>query len=259
MSPSPPKELVELQEWFSQAVSARNNHTYLEDSERYITRSSRQDTSERLSIYADDFWPRVINALGDDFNILKQHLGSDEFEKWVRLYIEKHPSTSFTLYYIGRHFTQFLRDEYDHSDKQLVVDMASYEWATCSAFFAANVDAFSVANRSAPAESLLATKIGLHPSVTLLELHHDPRTFLDTNVNSTDSFLVVFRKDFKIKEESVDSNFFMVLRYIRKGGNLEDIIDELASNEAETDVEQCVQNMQDYFAQMVQSHWIITL
>jgi len=257
MPQSAPKELQDLQEWFSKAVSSTDNERYLANSQHYITRSSRQDTSERLSVYANDFWPRVINALGDDFKILKKYLGDNEFENWIRRYIEKHPSSSFTLYYIGQHLLNFFKRDYTHKDKTLVEDIVAFEWAKCSAFFAQNRLPFKPGPQSSAMETLMSSSLGLHPSVTLLELTHHPSSFLETNVKSHPCFLVVFRKDYSIEEEEVTAPFYAVLCSIKKGGNLDTIINNLTRNEPEEVVEECVHNMQRYFAHMIHSEWII--
>lgn len=257
-SPKPPSDLVDLQHWFSGAVTAPESEKerLLDESKRYITASSKQDTFERVNVYMTDFWPRIIDSMADDFEHVRTACGNALFKDLIRQYITAYPSRSFTLFHVGKSFPQFLDEHYLRPDRAAVLDMAKFDWARCAAFMSENLNHFDPASLGATdGQQLMNTNLKLHPSVSLLELFHTPTKFLPS---TSTTWWVVYRKNFQILWKTVPASFAILLQHVQKGGSLMGIVAELqrdTSPEIQTELEQSIQS---YFQTAVAQQWLIT-
>jgi len=78
------------------------------DLEAMITRSENLTASERISIYANAYYARLIECMGDTFPVLKRALGHEAFNGFVFGYLQEYPSRSYTLARLGSHFVDYL-------------------------------------------------------------------------------------------------------------------------------------------------------
>ena len=76
--------------------------------EAVVRRSRNLTAEERLSIYANAYWARLLEVLADVFPVLRTALGEDVFEGFACEYLQRHPSQSYTLDHLGERFPQFL-------------------------------------------------------------------------------------------------------------------------------------------------------
>jgi hypothetical protein len=103
--------------------------------ERVITRSSKLGAAERLEVYANAYYARLMECLGDVYPVLKRMLGEEVFNDFGFDYLQSFPSRSYTLNLLGARFADFLvenrppRDDPDGPDwADFVVDLARFEW-----------------------------------------------------------------------------------------------------------------------------------
>src|SRR6202022_3731779 len=59
------------------------------DVEDVIERSAAQTSVERLSIYANAYYARLLECLGEEFPVLKQTLGEETFDAFALAYLQK--------------------------------------------------------------------------------------------------------------------------------------------------------------------------
>jgi hypothetical protein len=81
-----------------------------EDVESVVSRSQALTSVERLSIYANAYYARLLECLGEEFPVLKQTLGEETFDAFAFGYLQKYPSRSYTLGKLGANFAQFLAE-----------------------------------------------------------------------------------------------------------------------------------------------------
>ncbi len=79
-----------------------------EQVEDVISRSKALSSVERLSIYANAYYARLLECLGEEFPVLKQTLGEETFETFAFAYLQTYPSQSYTLNQLGANFAAFL-------------------------------------------------------------------------------------------------------------------------------------------------------
>ncbi len=76
--------------------------------EQIIAPSAAQSSVERLAIYANAYYARLLECLGEEFPVVKQTLGDETFDAFAFAYLQKYPSRSYTLGKLGERFAQFL-------------------------------------------------------------------------------------------------------------------------------------------------------
>lgn len=107
--------LSQLQAWFLTAITtpggapaglARARATYGYDAQDML-RPARA-AGMRVPIYADGYVQRLLECLYEEYPLLRRQFGAELFDFFARAYIARHPSTSTTLYDLGRGFPDFL-------------------------------------------------------------------------------------------------------------------------------------------------------
>lgn len=133
--------------------------------------SEQVSATERLSIYADAYRLRLLEALDTDFPGLHALLGDAEFDAMGRAYIAAHPSPYFSLRWYGDRLGEFLRTTEPYSKYPAFAEMALFEWAKSDAFDAAEDRIASVADMAAiPPSAWPGLRFRFHPSVRRLDL-----------------------------------------------------------------------------------------
>ena len=140
--------------------------------EKFVKPNEWLTAFERLQIYNQQYWWRLLGAFGEDFSGLRAVLGGKKFEKLATAYLGKHGSTSWTLRNLGSKLVPFVgsNPKLTHPRTALALDVARVEWARVLAFDEPArkvIDPAKLA-RTPPAR----LKLALQPHVVLLELSH---------------------------------------------------------------------------------------
>jgi hypothetical protein len=77
---------------------------------------------------------RMDEALETDFPVIRYHLGDYQFTHLVRAYVQRYPSTSYTLNRLGDHVPQFFLDEPEWPEAAFLHDLARLELAMTEVF-----------------------------------------------------------------------------------------------------------------------------
>lgn len=73
------------------------------------------DIEDRLHIYREGYYLRLIEVLGIDYGCLERALGESLFANLARAYIKENPSTDFSLESYGKNFWQYVSEH--HAEK----------------------------------------------------------------------------------------------------------------------------------------------
>jgi hypothetical protein len=137
----------------------------------FIAPNSRLSPFERLEIYNRQYWFRVLEALADDFPVLRAVVGSIAFHDLSIEYLSAHPSRSFSLRNLGSKLPEWLADhpQWAGRRQRLALDVVRIEWAF--------VEAFDNAQRTPLTLDQIATldggsRLGLQPHLQLLALDY---------------------------------------------------------------------------------------
>jgi hypothetical protein len=137
----------------------------------FIAPNSRLSAFERLEIYNQQYWFRVLGALAEDFPGLRAVMGSRRFHELSVAYLTEHPSRSFSLRNLGSRLVEWLgaHPEFAGRRHALAIDIARIEWAFVEAFDGAEHTPLTLEQiATLDGESRLA----LQPHVQLLALEY---------------------------------------------------------------------------------------
>jgi putative DNA-binding protein len=114
-----------------------------------IAPSRNLTAEERLSIYANAYYARLLECLADTFPVLARALGGEVFQSFAFEYLQQYPSRSYTLDRLGEDFPRFLdetRPDREAADPAVgaepgepawpdfLIDLARLEWAIAKVF-----------------------------------------------------------------------------------------------------------------------------
>lgn len=143
----------------------------------FIKPGSRISSFERLEIYNQQYWFRIMAALAEDFPGLRAILGEKRFAALSIAYLMTNRSTSYTLRDLGSRLEQWLRSnpELTGSRHALSIDVVRLEWAYVEAFDNAQEPALTLSDLTELNED---SRLSLQPHVRLLELEYPVDNFI---------------------------------------------------------------------------------
>ena len=189
-------ELKQLQRRMASAVMTpltRNNgmkprtaagHSMRAEAQQFIKPNDRLSSFERLEIYNQQYWFRVLDAFADDFPGLRAIVGERKFDQLSFAYLTECPSRSFTLRNLGDQLLVWLRlhPKWIQPYRRLATDMVRLEWAHIESFDAADEPVIGP-------EDLLevtpAAHFNIQPHIRLLQLSYPVDDLLITLRNGS--------------------------------------------------------------------------
>ena len=127
--------LHELQRWFAsvtthpEGVLEGDLHPERSQNlERLVTPGPRLSAIERVQIYNDGYFARLVECLTDDYPAVSYALAEETFSSLARGYIESYPSRSRSLNAYGQHMAAFCRAR-PEPWAGFAADLARLEWA----------------------------------------------------------------------------------------------------------------------------------
>ena len=173
-----------------------------------IKPNDRMTAFERLQVYSQQYWFRIMASLSEDFPGLRSLLGERKFEKLAVAYLNECPSESFTLRNLGSRLEAWLRKhpEYIAGVERVAMDMVRLEWADIEAF-----DKLELPRITAEESARLSgdTVFRLQPHLQLLDLAYpaDEMLFrirgLDSKSNAASNAVLKFPHSSKIRRSSL--------------------------------------------------------
>ena len=124
---------------------------------------------ERLQIYNQQYWFRIVASLSEDFPGLRSLIGERRFVAMAVAYLNECPSESFTLRNLGSRLEAWLRKhrEYVAGVDRIAIEMVRLEWADIDAFDGPELPRFTGADSGQLSGD---TVFRLQPHVHLLDL-----------------------------------------------------------------------------------------
>ncbi len=137
--------------------------------EALIRGDSRLSASERVTIYANAYFYRLLDCLYEEFPATSAVVGADNFVALVRDYLRAWPPTEPSIFYMGRHLSAFLRDHAFARRWPFTYELARLERTILEVFHAAEVFTLSdQAMRAIPSYQWPTIRLKIHPAVQIL-------------------------------------------------------------------------------------------
>jgi hypothetical protein len=291
-------ELPQLQRWFQAVIThpegvetgAQSDEAQRLISlqpyglEQIITRSRALTAAERLAIYANAYYSRLLECLGEVFPMLKRTLGDEGFDSLCFGYLQVYPSKSYTLNELGRHFKGYLQEtrpaaeplETDTADSTasascevalgdwpgFLIDLVRLEWAIYEVFDGPGTEGCPLlsAEKLAGVSPRQWASMKLKPVVCLQLLKtkfpvNDYFTALRRAKPGADvaipgpaeSFVALTRREFIVRRHPVSELQFNLLTALQQGRTVAEAIESSVSPE-EKDLETLANQLQAWFA-----------
>jgi len=137
--------------------------------EALVHGDERLSAAERIGIYADAYFHRLLECLGEDFPTTLAVLGTDNFAALVKEYLLEHPPTEPSILYAGLYLADFLNDHPFAERWPFIADLARLERAVLDVFHAADAPVLSLETlHVVPSEEWPALKFRTHPAVEIV-------------------------------------------------------------------------------------------
>lgn len=147
-----PTSLQLTQEWFGSVISrpidlesrmnpiSPSGRHIEEEACDFILPSPTLRPAERIQIYNQQYWWRLLNCLHENFPLVTRLFGYSDFNATIGIpYIHKYPPNSWSLNTLGLQMPCWIEEEYHADDKDLVKSAADIDLAFNQAFFAASL------------------------------------------------------------------------------------------------------------------------
>ena len=246
-----------------------------EEAALHIMPSPTLRPAQRIQIYNQQYWWRLLNTLHESFPLLTRLFGYFDFNRSVGIpYLTKYPPRHWSLCFLGDRLPRWCVEEYTGKDKKLVVDAALLDWAFTYSFVSARMSPIQSddAKSEAEAADLLDKKLYTQPYVYLFEMDHhlfkfreeflkqDPDYWLNHPFPELDSskkyHFVLFRNsrnDIAWKELS-EGEYFL-LSCFREGATIDEACQQLEEKGAAY-CEAALENLQEWFREWTVRGWL---
>lgn len=128
MSKAGRPRLRDLQRWFTSVTTHPEGLLEGQRLERLVTPGPQLSALDRLQIYNDAYFARLVECLTDDYPALAYALGEGDFNALGRAYIAQFPSRSPSLNAYGKQLAAFCRT-LSQPWADFAADLARLEWA----------------------------------------------------------------------------------------------------------------------------------
>lgn len=280
-----PSSLVSLQRWMQAVImhpegvaagaesedARRHLNVPANHCEAVIGRSRSLTSVERLSIYHNAYFARLLECLRSIYPMVCKTTGEEVFDALAVGYLHAHPSRSYTLDRLGDDFARYLdetrpdRDEAGEPTEawpDFLMDLARLEWAIGEVFDGPGIEG----QTTLAAEQLLAIgperwpAVRLTPAPCLRTLSFqfpvndyftavrespadaDPPSLPDAEP----TWLALSRRDFVVRRHALDEAQYDLLSALAGGHPIGAAIEHLAAT-ATLELEQLAGQLQDWF------------
>ncbi len=271
----PPRNLEDIQQWLQAVITHPDGiaagvesfdaqqqiDVSAADLESVIPRSQARTSIERLAVYGNAYFARLVECMRELFPALVHALGEELFDGFSLEYLQKYPSRSYTLEHLADHFIQFLQetrpDEAEASWPDFIIDLARFEWTIDDIFNGPGVEQERLLTveqlQAIPPQRwpdarlvpvvclrLLAFKYPVNDYYTEFRQGNEPAL-----PEPAESFVALSRRDYIVRRYELTRPQFQLLTALVAGNSVGDAIGLCA--EASDDLDSLAADLQDWF------------
>lgn len=249
---SVPLNLKHVQEWFGNHICrpidrdsrmptlSLSGRPIAQEAREYLLDGPQLKAEERLEIYSQQYWWRLLKVMHDSFPFLIRLFGYTSFNQDIAMpYLTACPSDDWSLATLGSRLVVWLKENYHESDRDLVLMAASID-SGYNAAFIARQDPFP--NPEDP--EIFSKVFFLQPHVLLFDLDDDlfsvrkeflkeePQVWLEKPFPPMPEegrcFFVLYRDcQLNIRPERISEEEFSLLELFDQGTTLEEFLDHV--------------------------------
>lgn len=272
---SPPRPLAALQQWMQSVITHPGGVVYgaatdearewLSGEERsvesVIARSQALSAVERLTIYNESYFARLLDCLREEFSVLAAALGEELFDSFALGYLQAHPPRSYTLAELGKRFPEYLaetRPEAEGDWPEFLIDLARLELAVNLVFDGPGCEGELLLDQNQLAgiapDQWPEARLECVPCLKLLSLRY-PVNDCFTAIRRGEapvipepatSFVAVTRRDFRVHRYSLTPASHALLSALMEGATVGAAIEAAAALSLSTD-DDLMRDLQQWF------------
>jgi Putative DNA-binding domain len=253
----------EIEEGLASADARSHIDVGPDDLERVVTRSQALTAADRLRVYGNAYYARLLECLREEFAVLAHALGQELFDEFATSYLQAYPSRSYTLNHLGANFPRYLAEtcptEADESGwTAFIIDLATLERTYSEVF-----DGPGPENRKPlSAEALLAVpperwvdaRLILTTEFRLIELRSPVHEYIravrrkedPSPPSPAETLLAVHRRDYVVRRHPLTRPQYTLLDAIRSGATVGEAI-ERAADAAGPDADTALADLWTWF------------
>jgi len=282
-----PLDLKKTQEWFASIITrpidenSRMNPLspkgvlMEEEACDFISPSPTLRPAERIQLYNQQYWWRLVNTLQESFPLVVRLFGFKEFNEKIAVpYLVKYPPNTWSLNNLGNRLPQWVEEDYQEKDKQLIIDAAALDCGYYEAFFAAQWPGVNLSKLPNPGDisGLLDKTLYLQPGMALFELNYDLFNFRyemvrqdveyweDNDFPKIDSekkfYFILYRNTKNlISWKEISFTAYKILQLFKNGSTVDNVC-EWIEKQDDTVCEEASANLQKWFQDWIVWHWL---
>lgn len=270
--PDSPAELDRLERWMFEVIThpggvaaglasaqaRRHLPVDPEALEAVVLPSRALSAAERMGIYADAYFWRLLDVMSEEYPTTREVVGAERFVSLCREFLTAHPSTSWTLARLSVGFPAFLaEDAAEVPHRALAADVARVERVLEDLFDAPRAEPVSLDDLLAvPRADWISARLETIPALTLLALDHPVNDLISAVRQGQPvalpgpgpSWLVVWRDDRQPWRKELSEAQHTLLSSLQRGRTLGQAIERCAAL-PEVSLETLLGALQPWFAE----------
>lgn len=178
-----PKPLKETQQWFASIITRPidiDSHMnpisptgvpISQEACRYIMPSPTLKPAQRIELYNQQYWWRLLSALHENFPLVTSLFGFTDFNQAIGFpYLVKYPPNHWSLSLLGDCLPQWIQEEYTADDNELIYYAAQVDLAYVKSFLAESKPSLKL---QGDISSVIDKPLHLQPHAHLFEIPYD--------------------------------------------------------------------------------------
>ncbi len=242
--------------------------------EDVVEPSSRLGSAERLAVYGNAYFARLVECLGEEFPATRYALGEETFESFAFGYVNDSPSSSYSLGFLGERFAQYLIDTRPTDVPKpgwpdFLIDLATLERTYAEVFDGPGPENLATLQpedlQSVPPELVNDVRFVPVPSLRLMEASFPVHEYVtavrrDQSLEipmPAETLLVITRREYVVRRGTVSRAEFQLLRAIIDGNTLGAAIEIAAEAMPDETDEELASNLSKWFQHWASAGWFL--
>lgn len=276
-----PQSLKEIQHWFGEIIAGPINEysdiepiapsglPIQEEAKKHILPSPTLEAWERLQIYNQQYWWRLLSILHENLPLVVRLFGYRDFNQTIGMpFLKKYPPNTWSLVPLGSRVPQWIKEEYHDEDKQLIYDAAKVDVVFNDFFVVKEHPTVSIGEDIA---SLLDKKMTLQEHIHLFYFPFDLLPFRQKmlqeepehwekndfpKMEAGDFYYVVFRRsDRNMGWSAISEAEYLLLSAFKQGGTINEACSQLSSL-SDADSEEAIMHLSKWFQTWAARNWL---
>jgi hypothetical protein len=206
--------------------------------ESVVRSDERLGAVERLDVYANMYFYRLLDCLKEDYPALAVVLGKGRFHDLITDYLLAHPSDHPSVRFVGRHLPAFVASHGVLAERADLADLARLEWAHLDAFDAPDAAPIAADRLSAlPPSAWAELRLRVTPSLRVLELGFAVLAVRDAvdrgaeppAASEQPGAVRVWRRDHRVRHREMDAAEARALSLVASGGRFAEVCEGVAA------------------------------